>query len=418
MQPSQRTVLYDRHVALGAQIVEFGGWDMPLQYGPGIVQEHLATRKRAGLFDVSHMGRFAVRGQGALAFLQHVLSNNAASLAVGQSHYTIIPNERGGAIDDAYLYRFVADEYLLVVNAANRAKDWAHLQAHREKFGQVELVDQTAVVAMLSLQGPLAAEILTGLLTAGALPAPARNAASLAQFNGVGVPVARTGYTGEPLCFELFTPQAETVKIWDLLLERGAQPIGLGARDTLRLEAGLPLYGHELGLDPDGRDIPILALRSSRIAVGFAPEKGDFIGKQALQEQHAALQRIMAGDNARSDALPRLVRPVALLDKGVMRAGNPVLRGAAAVGYVTSGTMVPYWKSQATETALPLTEETGKRAIGLALLNNDLRQGAEITIDIRGKPAKAVIVPAHLRSNLPPQARALIYAWLENGRKD
>jgi glycine cleavage system aminomethyltransferase T len=162
-----RTPLNTWHVDHGAQMVPFGGWDMPIQYAQGIVQEHLATRKEAGLFDVSHMGRFIIRGDDALAFLQHVLTNNAAALELEESQYTLIPNETGGAIDDAYLYRFEAGEYLLVVNAANRDKDWQHLQARLRQFNNVEIVDQTDAVAMLSLQGPLAKQMVLNLIDTG-----------------------------------------------------------------------------------------------------------------------------------------------------------------------------------------------------------------------------------------------------------
>ncbi|MGD9056889.1 MAG: glycine cleavage system protein T, partial [Desulfobacterales bacterium] len=155
-----KTALNDQHVQLGANMVEFGGWEMPLHYETGIVQEHLATRKAAGLFDISHMGRFIVRGKNRIDFLQHVLTNNAAALEEEEGHYTMIPNESGGVIDDAYLYRFVPDEFILVVNAANREKDFAHLDKIRSNFGDVELIDQTAEMAMLSLQGPTAKDIM------------------------------------------------------------------------------------------------------------------------------------------------------------------------------------------------------------------------------------------------------------------
>jgi aminomethyltransferase len=390
------TILHDRHVSLSAQMVEFGGWDMPIQYPAGIIQEHLATRKRAGVFDVSHMGRFVLRGAGAVAFLQHVLSNNAAALNVGKSHYTIIPTEGGGALDDAYLYRFKTDEYLLVVNAANRQADWDYFQSMRTRFDQVEMVDHTHTLSMISLQGPLSQAILSGMLEAGALPEPVRNAVSIVKISGATVWVARTGYTGEPLCFELMTDVAETIKLWDRVIERGAQPVGLGARDTLRLEAGLPLYGHELGKDPDGNDIPILAVKSSRFAVSFDPLKGEFVGKQALEKQFAALQHILSGDDALIHDLPRMVLPFELSDKGIARAGNQVFGGQKPVGYVTSGTMVPYWKRQGNERSSSLTDEIGKRAIGLALVDSSLRKGAEIEIDIRGKKARARIVSRHL----------------------
>jgi aminomethyltransferase len=198
MDALPRTIFYDRHVALGAKIVEFGGWEMPVQYPSGIVQEHLATRKEAGLFDVSHMGRFIVRGANSLPFLQHVLSNNAAALDVGESQYTLIPNENGGALDDAYLYRFVENEYLLVVNASNREKDWDHLEAHAQKMGNVELIDRTLETAMLSLQGPRSKDILLALIDAGTLPDPLRNRLSTVGLSGANIYLARTGYTGEP----------------------------------------------------------------------------------------------------------------------------------------------------------------------------------------------------------------------------
>jgi len=273
MEALPRTILYDRHVALGAKIVEFGGWEMPVQYPSGIVQEHLATRKQAGLFDVSHMGRFIIRGNNRLPFLQHVLSNNADALDVGESQYTIIPNEQGGALDDAYLYRFVEEEYLLVVNASNRVKDWDHLQVHAEKIGDVEMIDQTFETAMLSLQGPRSKDMLSTLIDSGPLPDPLRNKLSIATLAGAEVLLARTGYTGEPICFELFVENTDALKIWDLLIEKGAHAVGLGARDTLRLEAALPLYGHELGEDPQRSEIPIFAMPLSRFAVSFSPSK-------------------------------------------------------------------------------------------------------------------------------------------------
>ena len=160
----KRTVFYDRHLELNAMMVDFGGWNMPVQYQSGILQEHLATRNHAGLFDVSHMGRFIISGSQALDFLQHVLSNNAAGLEVEESQYTMIPNENGGAVDDAYLYRFYEDEYLLVVNASNREKDWQHFQQALKAFDQVELTDKTSEMAMLSLQGPQAKAIMEGIL--------------------------------------------------------------------------------------------------------------------------------------------------------------------------------------------------------------------------------------------------------------
>ena len=263
MTELKRTVLYDCHVSAGAQMVSFGGWDMPVMYADGILTEHLATRKGAGLFDVSHMGRFVFRGSRALDFLQYALTNNAEALDTPDkgAQYTLIPTEAGTAVDDAYLYRFVDDEYLLVVNAGNRDKDWRHFQALLKTFDQVELVDRSDDLAMVSVQGPASRSIVSGIIEAGRLPEPARNALSRVTIAGATVLLARTGYTGEPLGFELFIPKEAAAVVWNRLIEKGATPVGLGARDTLRLEAALPLYGHELGPDPEGNDIPFLPAR-------------------------------------------------------------------------------------------------------------------------------------------------------------
>ena len=412
----QRTLFHGRHVSLGATLVEFGGWDMPVQYAAGIVQEHLATRRSAGIFDVSHMGRFRVGGPAALPFLQHVLTNNAAALDVGEAQYTMVPNPAGGALDDAYLYRFLSGEFLLVVNASNRTKDWEHFRAQAERFPGVELADRTAELAMLSVQGPSARAILTRILSAGSLPEPMRNRLSLAAFDGAPLMVARTGYTGEPIGFELFIAAGAGLALWDRLLAEGVHPVGLGARDTLRLEAGLPLYGHELGLDPEGREIPIFTCGLARFAVSFAEQKGDFVGRAALLRQFEALQGILNRDFGRRADLPRLVQPIALLDKGVARAGARVLRAGAPAGFVTSGTMVPYWVGTGAGLGSALTEEKAMRAIGMALVDSHFVEGDKVEVDIRGRLARAVIVPYHLRNEAPPVARPIPWDEQRSGR--
>jgi aminomethyltransferase len=417
MEQLLKTVFYEKHVSLGAQMVEFGGWDMPVQYETGIVQEHLNTRKHAGLFDVSHMGRFIISGSDALDFLQHVLTNNAAALEVEEGQYTMIPDENGGAVDDAYLYRFVEDEYLLVVNAANREKDWNHLLAFRDKFGRVEIADRTMEMAMLSLQGPLAKEIMVGIIDAGKLPEPLRNALSIVMINGSRVLAARTGYTGEPICFELFIERRDALMIWDLLLQKGASPVGLGARDTLRLEAGLPLYGHELGLDPAGKPIPIFACGLARFAVSFSSLKGDFVGRQPLAGQFEAFKKIVDRDYSLIEKLPCLIQPIELLDKGIARAGAVVYHAAKPVGYVTSGTMVPYWQSEGVGLSTVQSEDKKMRAIGLALVDSRLVEGDEIEIDIRGKKLKAVITPYLLRNEAPPYSWSIRYEQLHRDKK-
>ena len=403
-----RTVLHARHLQAGARMVEFAGWEMPLQYGDGIVAEHLATRAAAGLFDVSHMGRFAVRGGGAPALLQHVLTNNAEALDVGMAQYTIIADPAGGAIDDAYLYRFTDGEYLLVVNAANRQKDWRYFQEHLDRFPDTELIDRTDDLAMVSLQGPKSRELLAGVIDAGRLPEPVRNALSIVTIAGVEVWVGRTGYTGEPVCFELFIAADSAVALWDLLVQRGATPVGLGARDTLRLEAGLPLYGHEFGLDPTGREIPILACRPARLAVSFSARKGDFVGREALARQHEALKRIDERDYSRIDDLPRLIQPVALVGPGVARAGAKVFKDGRHVGFVTSGTRVPYWIWEGAGLHERLTDRHALRSIALAYLDCRLLEEDRVEIEIRGKRVEAVVVACHLRSDAPPYARPVV----------
>lgn len=409
MASLQRTPLFTRHVELGAQMVAFGGWEMPVQYPAGILQEHLATRRRAGLFDVSHMGRFTVSGREALAFLQHVLTNNAAALDVGEGHYTMIPDPEGGALDDAYLYRFHNDSYLLVVNAANRQADWHHLQHERMHLQEVTLDDHTDRLAMLSLQGPESKAMVAAIVDRGALPEPQRNALSIVHCGGTEVWLARTGYTGEPLCFEMFLPAEAAPAIWNRLLEKGAQPAGLGARDTLRLEAGLPLYGHELGTDPQGATIPIFAVPLARFAVSFSPLKGDFIGKIPLQRQFLALQGIMAGSYDQLADLPRMVRPLELIDKGIARAGAPVLKGKETIGWITSGTMVPYWHFEGDAIASAISDRTGRRAIALALIDSRVADGDRLAIDVRGKRLQAGVMPFLLRSEAPPYARPITW---------
>ena len=412
-----KTALNDRHIKLGANMVEFAGWEMPLHYETGIVEEHLITRRDAGLFDISHMGRFTVRGKDALEFLQHVLTNNAAGLEEEEGHYTMIANANGGVIDDAYLYRFVPDEYILVVNASNREKDFAHLEALRKKFGQVELIDRTEEMAMLSLQGPRTKDIMLDLISKGRLPEPMRNYLSTAHIDGSRVLISRTGYTGEPICFELFIARKDVAAIWDELIGKGVRPIGLGARDTLRLEAALPLYGHELGLDPEGKEIPAYASMLARFSVSLSPLKGAFIGQAALTKQYQAFKRIVDRDYSLMADLPRIIQPIALIDKGVARAEAKVFRGDRHVGYVTSGTMVPFWQSAGVGLSTRQTEDKGRRAIGLALLDSNLVEDDQVEVEIRGKRVKAVIVPYHMRAEAPPHSWPVSHDKLRQDRQ-
>ena len=412
MEKPERTVLYDRHKALGARMVEFGGWEMPVEYPSGVVNEHLSVRSEAGIFDVSHMGRFVIRGVNALRFLQHVLSNNAEALDLAPTgaQYTLIPSETGGAIDDALLYRFAEAEYLLVVNAANRKKDWDHLQFHAGSFGGVELADLTNDMAMFALQGPKSRGIIETVAEDPAgLPEPYRNAVGIAGIAGARVMISRTGYTGEPLGFELFVPRAEAPAFWDLLLEKGAVPAGLAARDTLRLESSLPLYGHEFGIDEKGREIPCFAFPTAKLAVSFSLLKGDFVGRAALEKQFAAYSKIIARDYSSISDLPRIFKCVAVTGRGIARAGAGVFKDGKPVGYISSGTMVPYLEFEDKGLVSSQTGDHKLRAVCLAFLDSDVIEDDKLVVDIRGKSVDAVVVEYHLRSDAPPYAHPIVH---------
>jgi aminomethyltransferase len=408
----ERTPLYERHLEAGASMVDFGGWEMPVQYPTGILREHLQTRREAGLFDVSHMGRFSVRGPGALPFLQHALTGNAAALRPGRAQYTLIADADGGAIDDAYLYCLARDEYLLVVNASNREKDWVHLGAFTPAFADLDLQDRTREIAMISVQGPRSRRIVAQLSAGSRLPEPGRNNLCTSRFDQVEVVIARTGYTGEPLGFELFLPATACGEVWDRLVGLGASPVGLGARDTLRLEAALPLYGHELGIDPEGRPIPIYACPTARLGVSHSPLKGDFVGREALARQAAAYRKALHGDVSGRDVLPRVIRPFQLLDRGVARQGAPVYAGARLIGHVTSGTVAPYWVFAGEGLSAVLTERSDRRAIGMALLDVDVAEHAEVEVDIRGIRVRARLAPWLVRSDAPPYCRPIAFGAL------
>lgn len=372
MSELKRTQLYPCHLEAGASMVDFGGWEMPIQYPTKIVAEHLCTRTACSLFDVSHMGRLVIRGKDTVPFLQKVLSSDVASLALGRAQYCIIPNGEGGAVDDAYLYRFEEDHYFLVVNASNTDKDLAHFAKELEGF-DCTVTNVTGDCASIAIQGPDSEALLKGFAGVDTLTEAKRNALNILDFEGRRIKIARTGYTGEPLSYELFVESAEAVWLWNRLLELGAKPAGLGARDTLRLEAGLPLYGHEFGIDAQGKEIPVFAVPLSRFAVALTEEKIALIGRRALEEQTRGVEKKMYH--------------LALADRGVMRAGMKVYGGEEELGYVTSGTMVPY----VTGTG------SANRSIGIAYLRSGLKTGEEVQIDVRGKRLKAVIVPCHMK---------------------
>ncbi|RPJ09140.1 MAG: glycine cleavage system aminomethyltransferase GcvT, partial [Deltaproteobacteria bacterium] len=413
-QPLRKTPLNAWHRRHGGQMVEFAGWEMPLSYKRGIIEEHLGTRGYGGLFDISHMGRFSISGKEALPFLLHVLTNNALALDPGMAQYTLIPNEAGGAIDDAYLYRLDEDDagprsYLLVVNAATREKDWNWFMEQKKRFPGVALEDKTEEIGMMAFQGPGAKKILERRLK---LPDPWRNRLKISRLEGSWVMVSRTGYTGEPLCFEIFISHEKTEFLWETLFSDGEQqgivPAGLGARDSLRLEAGLVLHGHELGLDPDGKEIPIYAmLPAARVTVSLSPLKGEFIGKKSLKAQ---FEEVNARENGcplppkEKRLVPRTIMPFLITGQGIARQGHEVLADSKKVGHVTSGTMVPYWVFNEIGIRGTPTGDKGMRPIGLAYIDADLDEGQKIEIRYRGKNLEGVIVEANLSAEAPPYA--------------
>lgn len=416
MSELKRTQLYDVHVSAGATMVDFGGWEMPIQYPSGIIAEHLYTRQVCGLFDVSHMGRLLIEGPQRKEFLQHVLTSNVSALDLNMAQYCIIPNENGGAVDDAYLYLFQEDSYLLVVNAANIDKDLEHLNRALSGFDCTitNISDQWASIAV---QGPKSKEMLM-TLSGGESPTkePTKNSLGTVSLEGRQARIAKTGYTGEPLGYEVYVRSEDAVWLWNRLVELGARPAGLGARDTLRMEASFPLYGHEMGTAPDGTEIPIFAVPLAKFAVSFSQQKGDFIGRAALERQHQAFIRHMDRDFSDMSALPRRIAPIALLDRGVMRAGMEIYKGDKLVGWVTSGTMVPYFKTQGEGLSTVILEASGKRAIGLCYIDSDVLVDDTVEVDIRGKRLKAVIPARHMSVGAPPFARPLLYGEQEEVR--
>ena len=393
MSELKRTQLYEAHLAAGGQMVDFGGWEMPIQYPAGIVTEHLTCRSKCGIFDVSHMGRLLIEGPDRLAFMQHVLSSNVAAVKPGRAQYCMIPNATGGAVDDAYVYMYEEDRYMLVVNASNTDKDLAHFATILPQF-DCTVTNMTSKCASIAVQGPETDKILSQLIGGPVPVGPKKNDLGFAMMEGRKVWLSRTGYTGEPIGYELFIESAEAVWLWNRLIELGAAPTALGARDTLRLEAGLPLYGHEMGEAPDGSEIKIFSVPLSRFAVSFAEEKGDFIGKALLEDQKANLTTKIV--------------PIALVDRGVIRAGMDIYKNGEKAGWVTSGTMVPYWFYEGQGEETKLLEKTGKRSIGFACIEGAPVAGDEVFVDVRGKKLKAVVVSKHMIQNDPPFGKAVL----------
>jgi aminomethyltransferase len=422
----KRTPLNSWHREQGGQLIEFSGWEMPIAYQRGILEEHSSTRKFGGLFDISHMGRFMIRGIDAVPFMQHVLTNNVTALDPGVAQYTLIQNEEGGSIDDAYVYRLEEEDpsletnYLLVVNAANREKDWNWFLDHKKQYKNVAIDDKTDEIGMIALQGPHARKVLEKILLEDhpKLPDPWRNRLRVCELEGehVHITISRTGYTGEPICFELFLPEKKSRLIWEKILDAGEKegivPVGLGARDTLRLEAGLPLYGNELGLDAQGIDIPIYAVPSAaRLAMSFSPLKGEFIGRDILKRQ---FEEVTARESGKPlppkerQLVPKRIFPITISGQGIARQGYEVFANGELAGHVSSGTMAPYWVFSDRGILSEPTDEKRMRSIALAYIDSDLEEGQRVEILYPGNKVGGVIVERHLSSEAPPYAHPIL----------
>jgi aminomethyltransferase len=341
----RRTPLYDRHIAAGAKLVDFAGWEMPVQY-QGVLPEHVAVREACGIFDVSHMGEIETSGPGALALLQRLLSNDVAKIAPGGAQYSVLCREDGGVLDDLFTYRLDSDRYLTVTNAANHESDLAWFRTHAQELPEVRVADRIEDWAMLAVQGPLARGLVQAISDA---PLPPRMTAETRRLTGAEVLVCGTGYTGED-GVELLCAAPDAPALWDEIVRGGATPAGLGARDTLRLEVCFHLYGNDLSVERG----PIEA------GLGWCcKEDTGFIGSRAVRAVREAgpAEKLVA---------------FAIEGPGIARQGNPVVGG----GVVTSGTFSPCL-------------QTG---IGLAYVPAPLAPaGTHLQIDVRGKMRPAVI---------------------------
>lgn len=353
----KKTPLHAAHVALGARMVPFGGWDMPVEYS-GIVNEHNTVRSAAGLFDVSHMGEIELAGKDALAAVQHISCNDASKLKINQAQYSGLMTPSGTFVDDLLVYRFAPNHFLLVVNAGNIEKDYAWIAEHAKAAGDVAVVNSSDRYALIAVQGPKAKGILQSL-TGVDLAAIKYYWFAHGEVAGVRATISRTGYTGED-GFEIFCAPQMATRVWDALLDAGKGdgliPCGLGARDTLRLEASMRLYGNDI-------DDTTTALEADlNWIIGW--NKSEFIGHDVLRREKAAgLKRVIVG--------------FAMVDRAIARHGHAVMRGDEPIGVVTSGTQTPFLK----------------KAIGMAYVPPSLAAlGTELEIDIRGRRAKAIVV--------------------------
>jgi aminomethyltransferase len=354
----RKTPLHARHLTLNARMVPYAGWDMPVEYS-GIAAEHMAVRTRAGIFDVSHMGEIEIAGRNALAAVQRISCNDAGLLQVGQAQYSGLLTPEGTFIDDALVYRLATNHYMLVVNAANAAKDYAWIKEQIKAAGEAAAVDASSRYALIAIQGPAARDVLQPLtgLDLGELRYYWFGHGEVASARAT---ISRTGYTGED-GFEIFVPPNMADRVWQALLESGRAvdllPCGLGARDTLRLEAAMRLFGSDID-----ESTSVLEADLGWI-VGW--NKDDFIGCDRLREQ-------------KEEGVARKLVGFEMIDRGIARHGHNVLDGDRPIGIVTSGTQTPF-----------LNKAIGMAYVPAAIAN----PGATISIDVRGRVSTARVVP-------------------------
>ncbi len=361
----KKTPLYEVYARYGAKTIDFGGWDLPVQF-TGIMDEHQAVRSRAGLFDVSHMGEVEVSGAGCEAWLQQLTTNDVTKLMTGQAQYSLMCYPDGGVVDDLLIYKLAENHYMLVINASNIDKDLDWLHKHAEPG--ITLLDISKQTALLALQGPAAATIMAKLTTVDVTELKPFRFVEQVEVGGVHALISRTGYTGED-GFELYVASEDATRVWEVLLEAGQPegivPVGLGARDTLRFEAKLPLYGQELS----SSITPLEAGLQRFVKL----DKGEFIGSAALLEQQ-------------EQGVPRKLVGIEMLERGIPRSHYPVVDAdGKRIGEVTTGTHSP----------------TLKKNVGLALLSREYcKPGQEVWVEIRSKRLKAIVVdtPFYKRS--------------------
>lgn len=349
-----KTPLYEAHIKAGGKMVSFAGYSLPVQYKTGVIKEHMAVREAAGIFDVSHMGEILCEGKDALANLQYLLTNDFKNMTDGQARYSPMCNEKGGTVDDLIVYKIQDDRYFIVVNAANREKDYNWMVSH--KIGDVKFTDVSDDYAQIALQGPKAMTILKKITSQDNIPQKYYHAIFNSKAAGIPCIISKTGYTGED-GVEIYLAADKAEKMWDILLENGKDegliPCGLGARDTLRMEAAMPLYGHEMNDD-------ITPLETG-LSFAVKMDKDDFIGKSAMEEKgEPSIKRV----------------GLKVIGRGIIREDAPVYKDGKLIGHTTSGTHLPYL-------GYP---------VAMALLEKEYTEpGGKVSVEVRGRNIDAEI---------------------------